>query len=71
MICLGADAAINRPGELADALGAFAKGDEFPRTPSHRMEDDIVFANGSLVWWPRDPIRRCGHSTTALRPESS
>lgn len=62
VICLGADAVSNRPGELATAIGAVANGEDLARTPSHCMEDDLVFANGAFAWWPRDPIRRCAHS---------
>jgi hypothetical protein len=65
VICLGADATISRPGDLAKALQAFANGGEFTRSPSHCIEDDIVFANGSLVWFPRDWVRRCDRSATA------
>jgi hypothetical protein len=63
VICLGADAAISRGGELANALQVFAKGGVAPRSPSHCIEDDIVFANGQFVWYPRDWVRRCDRST--------
>jgi len=62
VICLGADAAISQPATLVKALHAFAKGEEFARTPSHCIEDDIVFTTGQFVWYPRDWVYRCGRS---------
>jgi hypothetical protein len=58
VICLGSDGVIHRPGRLGKLLASVAERTEEP-WPQHCLEDDLVFANGQGIWWPRDPVRRC------------
>ena len=58
VLCLGSDGAVSKPGRLAKLLAAVSERTEEP-WPQHCLEDEIVFANGQGIWWPRDPVRRC------------
>jgi hypothetical protein len=60
VICLGADGSVARSAQLADLLVLIKKGEDIESTSSYCLEDEIVFANGAFVWWPKNTVRRCG-----------
>ena len=64
ILCLGSDKIVTHTAKLEKLLKAIVERGEPVSSRSHCMEDEIVFANGTMVWWPKDPIQQC--SSTAM-----
>src|SRR5262245_443172 len=60
VLSTGADGAITDASRLGGILESVASSAPPDATRSSCLEDDIVFAAGSFVAWPKDPVRRCG-----------
>lgn len=61
IVCLGSDKILTQAAKLEELLNAIARRGEPVLSRYHCIEDEIVFANGTMVWWPKDPIQLCGN----------
>lgn len=63
LLSTGADGAITDTSKLGGILENVASSIPPDATRSSCLEDEIVFAAGSFVAWPKDPVRRCRSET--------